>query len=87
MLIPYFFINGYGVIDAFYICSFKNGEALSKRGSNLIQKVLEKEEPVIEQSLLTGLIVGKWPFHLDKHKGQMEYLEREEKSAHRQPLQ
>ena len=61
-------INANGVIDLFYICSFKDGEALSKRGPSLIQKVLEKENPVLEQSILTGLIAGKWPFHLDNHR-------------------
>lgn len=69
-------INTNGAVDSFYICTFKDGEHLSKRGPNLVKKLWEKEDPIIEQALLTSLIVGKWPFHLDDHKSQIEYIEK-----------
>ncbi len=72
-------INTNGAVDAFYICTFQDGMTLSKRGPNLIQTAFRKEEPVTKQALLTGLLVGLWPFHLESHKKHLEYIEKEGK--------
>ena len=74
------FINTNGAIDAFFICTFQDGEELSKRGTNLIQTLWRKEDPITEQALLTGLVVGMWPFHLESHVKHKDYLKKEESS-------
>lgn len=74
------FINTNGAVDAFFLCTFQDGEKLSKRGPNLVQTIWRKEEPVTEQALLTCLISGKWPFHLESHRKHLEYIKKEEKS-------
>ncbi|MCL5239546.1 MAG: winged helix-turn-helix transcriptional regulator [Candidatus Marsarchaeota archaeon] len=69
-------VNTNGAADTFCFCTFKDGEALSKRGPNLAQAIYRKEEPITNQALLTGLIAGLWPFHLESHRKHLEYLEK-----------
>ncbi|MDE1873508.1 MAG: winged helix-turn-helix transcriptional regulator [Candidatus Micrarchaeota archaeon] len=73
--------NTNGAVDTFYICTFKDGESLSKRGPALVQILWRKEEPAIMQALLIGLLVGRWPFHLDNHAKHIAYIKREEKPS------
>jgi DNA-binding Lrp family transcriptional regulator len=57
-----------GSIDALVLCSFANGEVMAKRGPNLIERLWSAESPKIEKAMLTGIIVGKWPFHLEGYE-------------------
>jgi hypothetical protein len=57
-----------GSWDTFDICVFSNGEVLLKRGSDLLHSIWIKEDPKIEKAILTDVIIGKWPFHLEKYE-------------------
>ncbi len=59
--------NTSGDYDVFYICSFSGGEVLSKRGPDRLQTLWQTEEPKIEKAILTDVLVGKWPFHLEEY--------------------
>ena len=56
-------MHGFG--DIFFICAFKDGEALAKKGPELLKNLWAIENPIIKKAVLTGIIVGKWPFHLE----------------------
>lgn len=56
-----------GAYDTLYLCTFEDGEALEKRGPELQKELLSDESPKIEKAILTEVIVGKWPFHLDDY--------------------
>ncbi|MGB9732605.1 MAG: hypothetical protein ACPLYE_01800 [Candidatus Micrarchaeales archaeon] len=58
-------ISTHGFGDGFYICAFKDGEALAKKGPELLKNLWVIENPIIKKSVLTGIMVGKWPFHLE----------------------
>jgi DNA-binding Lrp family transcriptional regulator len=60
--------NANGGYDAFFICAFKNGEDLSKRGPEMLRTTWIAEDPKIDRAMLTDIIVGKWPFHLEDYK-------------------
>ncbi|MGA3021081.1 MAG: winged helix-turn-helix transcriptional regulator [Candidatus Micrarchaeales archaeon] len=60
-------LDAVGTYDSFYICSFENGEQLSRRGPDLQKNLLNEESPRIDRAVLTGILVGKWPFHLDDY--------------------
>ncbi|VVB77155.1 Winged helix DNA-binding domain protein [uncultured archaeon] len=60
--------NTNGGYDAFYLCAFKNGEDLSKRGPEMLRTAWMAEDPKIDRAVLTDIIVGKWPFHLEEYK-------------------
>ena len=74
-----FFSVTSGGYDLFAICSFKDGEVLSKRGPELIQNLWTQEEPKIDRAILTGLLVGKWPFHLENYSVYRQLLKEKEK--------
>lgn len=57
-----------GSIDALVLCSFANGETMAKRGPNLVERLWVTESPKIEKAILTGVIVGKWPFHRESYE-------------------
>lgn len=56
-----------GIWDSFLLCVFKDGEYLAKRGPFLAEEVYAQETPKIEKAILTAIIVGKWPFHLEDY--------------------
>lgn len=56
-----------GEFDEICICTFKDGETMGRRGPNMYLKGLAMESPEIDRSILTDVIVGKWPFHLDDY--------------------
>jgi DNA-binding Lrp family transcriptional regulator len=64
-----------GNYDFFAICAFKNGETLSRRGPEFMGGAWLKEDPVIDKALLTDIIVGKWPFHLENYSAYRIILE------------
>jgi hypothetical protein len=57
-----------GAYDTVHICTFENGERLSTNGPDLHKSLFSEESPKIERSVLTGVLVGKWPFHLDDYE-------------------
>ena len=69
--------NANGGYDAFYICAFKNGEDLSKRGPELLREKWLAEDPKIDRAMLTDIIVGKWPFHLEDYDQYRRMVESE----------
>ena len=60
-------VEAHGYYDTFDICAFKDGEQLAKRGTQMIMKLSEKENRKIEKAMLTYLVVGRWPFHLENY--------------------
>ncbi|MDE1854740.1 MAG: Lrp/AsnC family transcriptional regulator [Candidatus Micrarchaeota archaeon] len=60
-------IDAVGAHDLLYVCTFENGEKLSERGPDLLKTILTDESPKIEKAILTDVITGKWPFHLDDY--------------------
>ncbi len=64
-----------GNYDFFAVCAFKNGETLSRRGAEFAREVWLREDPVIDKALLTDIIVGKWPFHLENYGAYRTILE------------
>ena len=67
--------NANGGYDAFYFCAFNNGEDLSKRGPDLLREKWLAEDPRIDRAMLTDIIVGKWPFHLEDYKPFRDFVE------------
>jgi len=65
-----------GSYDSFNICAFKSGETLQKRGPILIENLWTEENPRIKKVLLTDLIVGKWPFHLEEYEAYRKVVEK-----------
>ncbi len=57
-----------GGFDAFYICSFRNGEEMIKRGPELLGTLWAPEKPKIEKAILSGVLVGQWPLHLESYE-------------------
>jgi DNA-binding Lrp family transcriptional regulator len=68
-------INGVGSYDSIYMCDFYDGTVLAKKGSDLLQKLWAPENPKIEKAILTGVLVGLWPFHLEPYSEQKRILE------------
>jgi DNA-binding Lrp family transcriptional regulator len=66
--------NTNGEYDVFYICAFKGGEILSKRGPELLRTLWMKEEPKIEKAIITDVLFGEWPFHLEEYEYAKELL-------------
>ena len=56
-----------GAYDSIYICTFDSGEGLSRIGPDMQKSVFSDEAPKIDRAVLTGVITGKWPFHLDDY--------------------
>ena len=56
-----------GSYDGVYICVFENGETMLKNGSERIRRLSEFGEPIIRSAMLTDLLTGKWPFHLEEY--------------------
>ena len=54
-----------GYFDAFRICAFEKGEELAQRGPEMFRKIFADEQPIIEKAMLTDVLLGLWPFHLD----------------------
>lgn len=65
-----------GAYDNFSVCTFDNGEMLSKRGPDLHYNAFSGESPKIDKAVLTDVIVGKWPFHLDGYNIVHDYLKK-----------
>jgi DNA-binding Lrp family transcriptional regulator len=73
-------IDGVGSYDSVYICGFSDGAVLAKRGSEMLQKLWISENPKIEKAILTGVLTGLWPFHLESYSDQKKTVENLRKS-------
>ena len=76
-------INNWAIIsdtngqwDGFDVCAFQNGEALARFGPELFRKEWENEHPQIERAILTDIIIGKWPFHLENYSSLRAIIKR-----------
>ena len=61
-----------GFYDGFYFCAFENGEIAAKRGPETLKQLWKEEEAKVDSAILTSLLVGKWPFHLEKYDRQQK---------------
>ena len=68
-------IDVVGAYDSLFICDFVDGEVLAKRGADLLQKLWISESPKIEKAILTAVLIGKWPFHLERYSEQKKFVE------------
>ena len=66
-----------GFFDCIYFCNFKDGTALNDRGPNFLKKAWESESPIVEQCILTDLIVGRFPFNSNNYVNWKTIIERE----------
>lgn len=57
----------HGAYKKIDICTFKDGEHLSKYGPELRQRSYAPEGPLVRSASLTHALIGKWPFHLDHY--------------------
>lgn len=60
-------VDSNGYYDAFDICLFENGESLLKKGSELILNSFAEEEIRLEKAIITGVLVGQLPLHLENY--------------------
>lgn len=70
-----------GAYDEFFICTLDNGELAHTRGHGLHQKLWIEEFPRIRKAVLTSVIVGKWPFHLENYRNYAEMVKRKDYSV------
>ncbi len=61
-----------GFCDGLYICAFEDGEVAAKRGPEILRNLWKDEDARIEKVILTSLLTGKWPFHLEQYKQQLK---------------
>jgi DNA-binding Lrp family transcriptional regulator len=61
------FVDTSGAYDALFVCTFEDSEALYKKGPALNERIFAEESPSIEKAVLTDVIVGRWPFHLEDY--------------------
>lgn len=67
-----------GSFDCAFFCNFEDGTFLNDRGPNFIKRIWESEQPTIEQSILTEVVVGSWPFNTNKYTNWRIEMKREE---------
>lgn len=68
-----------GSFDSLYMGSFRSGEDLSKRGSDLVRIILESESPKIEKAIITDALIGKLPLHLEEYESLKAFVKEEGK--------
>jgi hypothetical protein len=56
-------LDASGHSDLIYFCNFEDGNSMNERGPNFLKRVWASESPIIDQCVLTNVIVGKWPFN------------------------
>lgn len=64
--------NTNGFCDLFFMCAFSDGEVAAKRGPEILKELWKDEDAKVEKVILTSLLVGKWPFHLEKYQRQQD---------------
>lgn len=63
-----------GFCDLFFMCAFENGEVAAKRGPEILKTLWKDEDAKVEKLILTSLLVGKWPFHLEGYNQQLRHI-------------
>ncbi|MDE1804258.1 MAG: Lrp/AsnC family transcriptional regulator [Candidatus Micrarchaeota archaeon] len=63
-----------GGYDTFSMCTFKDGENMAKRGVEMLRTCWAAEKPKIDKAILTDIIVGKWPFHLEEYESIRKFV-------------
>ena len=71
--------NANGSHDIFFMCTFQNGEVAAKRGAEILRDLWKEEDSKVEKTILTSLLVGKWPFHLESYNQQLKDIEHRKK--------
>ena len=66
--------DGIGHYGSFYICNFKDSEEAQKHGPDMLYSLWAPEHFKAEKAILTDLIKGKWPFHLESYETQKRYI-------------
>jgi DNA-binding Lrp family transcriptional regulator len=61
-----------GAYDALYICAFENGTVQTRRSPDILKNLWAVENPKIETAALTDILIGKWPFHLERYEALVE---------------
>ncbi len=74
-------VNDYGLIcdttgfyDGFFVCAFDDGEVAAKRSPEILKTLWKEEDARVEKVILTSLLVGKWPFHLEGYSIQTKHM-------------
>ncbi len=76
-----------GALDCYNICTFADGDAMAKRGPDMRAKIWGPESPRIEKAILTEIIVGRWPFHLEKYGLLGKHVEDRRAESHIHPTE
>ncbi len=71
-----------GFCDIFWMCAFTDGIAAAKRGPEILYELWKEENPKITKTVLTSLLVGKWPFHLETYKQQIKDIKNIESGSY-----
>ncbi len=74
--------NTNGSYDSVYLCAFADGEVEAKKGAMILNTLWATESPKVEKSILTSLLVGKWPFHLEGYENQLEDIAEIKRELH-----
>ncbi len=74
-------LNTNGTWDVFHICAFTSGESLIRRGPDMLSTIWEKEAPRVEKAVLTGVLAGKWPFHLEEYSTYKKFVASKESQS------
>jgi DNA-binding Lrp family transcriptional regulator len=67
-------VDTVGAYDILNINTFEKGETVPKRGPDLVQSLWISEDCKIEMAILTDLLIGKYPFHLEKYTRQHGFI-------------
>jgi len=60
-------VDTVGAFDEMCVNTFENGEQMAERGPDMYATLLSAESAKTERSILTDILVGRWPFHLDDY--------------------
>lgn len=66
--------NTNGFCDSLYLCAFENGAESLKKGPEILNQLWAIENPKMEKVVLTDILIGKWPFHLEKYENQARQI-------------
>ncbi len=74
--------NANGSYDGVFLCAFADGEVEAKKGAGILNTLWAAENPKVEKSILTSLLVGKWPFHLEGYENQLKDITEIKRELH-----
>ena len=59
----------FGYFDTIFFCNFENGIDIDMFGPGLFERVWKSENPISQKTVLTQIIIGKWPFNKNDYVG------------------